>query len=70
MAQVTRDMLISEILNVDRGLAAVLMNHGMRCVNCPSAQFETLEQAAEVHGMDVDALFDELNQYLSNTPAE
>jgi len=32
MKEITKDMLISDILSVDRRVAAVLMQHGMHCV--------------------------------------
>jgi len=66
MATVTKDMFIKDILDVDRGLAAILLNHGMRCVGCPSAAAETLEQAAMGHGIDADELMKEMNTFLKN----
>lgn len=62
MAEFTKDMTIGEMLRMDPGVAPVLMSAGMHCIGCPSAQGETLEEAAMVHGMDVDALLDALNQ--------
>ena len=69
MAQLTKDMIIADVINVDRELARILMNHGMNCVGCPSARGETLEQAAAVHGMDVEELLEEMNVYLSTRGA-
>ena len=66
MATVKKEMLISEVIRIDRGLVPILMNHGMNCVGCPSAQHESLEQAAVVHGMDADALVEEMNVFLQN----
>ena len=66
MTTVKKEMLISEVLHIDRGLAPILMRHGMNCVGCPSAQHESLEQAAVVHGMDADAIVEEMNQFLQN----
>ena len=37
-------------------IAPVLMDAGMHCLGCPSAQGESLEEAAMVHGIDIDAL--------------
>jgi len=65
MAQVTKDMLIKDVLEVDRELAVILMNHGMRCVGCPSAASETLEQAAISHGFNPDELLEEMNTFLA-----
>jgi len=66
MAQVTNEMLIKDVLQVDRELAVILMNHGMRCVGCPSAASETLEEAAAAHGIDPDELLVEMNEFLKS----
>ena len=34
----------------------------MGCLGCPSAQFETLEQAWEVQGQDVEDILAKLNK--------
>ena len=62
--QVTKDMIISDILRLDEGLIGVLMGAGMHCVGCPSAQGESLEEAALVHGLNPDVVTSELNEYL------
>jgi len=64
MAKITKDMIIAEILEVNQNLAGILMASGMHCIGCPSAQGESLEEAAGVHGMDVNVLVDRLNEYL------
>lgn len=56
MAEITKDMTIGEILRTKPEVAPVLMEAGMHCLGCPSAQGESLEEAAMVHGMDIDAL--------------
>ena len=61
MTKINKDMIIAEILNVDVNLAGVLMGSGMHCIGCPSAQGETLEEACQVHGIDVNVLVDRLN---------
>jgi len=66
MSELKKDMLIKDVLVVDRELAVILMNHGMHCVGCPSAASETLEQAAVVHGLDPDELLKEMNAFLQN----
>lgn len=68
MKKISKDMLISDILTVDRRLAMILMQHGMHCVGCGAAKFESLAQACEVHGMDeakCDELTDSLNEFLA-----
>lgn len=56
MAQVTKDMTIGEILRINPQIAPILMEAGMHCLGCPSAQAESLEEAAMVHGMDIEDL--------------
>ena len=62
MAVVTKEMTIGELLKVDTEVVVpILMEMGMHCIGCPSAQGETLEEAAMVHGMDVDDLMRKIN---------
>ena len=65
MAKVEKSMIISELIQLDENLIYFLMREGMHCVGCPSAQMETLEEAAYVHGMDPDTLVARLNEFLS-----
>ena len=65
MAQISKDMRIGELLNVDQNIAVILMRAGMHCIGCPSAQGETLEEAAMVHGMDADLLVQQINDFLA-----
>ncbi len=66
MAKVTKDMIIADIIAVDQGIIPILLETGMHCVGCPSAQGETLEEAAFVHGMDIDELMGKINAYLES----
>jgi hybrid cluster-associated redox disulfide protein len=61
MAEITKDMTIGEILRMAPEVAPILMEAGMHCLGCPSAQGESLEEAALVHGMDVDALMERIS---------
>lgn len=56
MAEITKDMTIGDILRANPDVAPILMNAGMHCLGCPSAQGESLEEAAMVHGMNIDDL--------------
>ena len=55
--QITKQTLIGEMLQMDMGIAAILMAAGMHCVGCPSSAMESLEEACMVHGMDADQLY-------------
>lgn len=65
MKQVNKEMIIGEILQLDSGIAPILMQAGMHCLGCPSSQMESLEDACAVHGINVDALIEQINSYLA-----
>ena len=65
-AQVTKQTLIGEMLQMDMGIAAILMAAGMHCVGCPSSAKESLEEACMVHGMNADEVLTQINEYLAN----
>lgn len=59
---ITKDMLIGEILREKPEAVETLLRFGMGCIGCPSSQMESLEQAAMVHGIDLEKLLAELNK--------
>ncbi len=56
MQGITKDMTIGELLVKAPEVAPVLLEAGMHCLGCPASQAESLEEAAMVHGIDVDSL--------------
>ncbi len=64
--KVSKDMTIGELLTVSTDVIPVLLNSGMHCIGCPSAQAETLEEAAFVHGLDADKLVEDINNVLES----
>ena len=59
--EIKKDMLIGELIRKKPEAIEILLRFGMGCVGCPSAQAETLEEAAMVHGLDLEALMAKLN---------
>lgn len=55
-----KDMTIGEVLRKNPESVRVLQSYGMGCVGCPSAQAETLEEACQVHRLNVDDLLRDL----------
>ena len=53
---ISKDMTIGELIRMDENIVPILMRAGMHCIGCPSAQGESLEEAAMVHGIDADVL--------------
>lgn len=66
MASITKDMIISEVLEKDKGTAPIFFKNGMHCLGCPSASGESIADACAVHGIDSDKLISELNEYFEN----
>ena len=64
--KVTKDMIIMDVLNMDPGTAEFFFEIGMHCLGCPSASGESVEMACQVHGADVDALINKINNYLAS----
>lgn len=56
MSNITKDTTIGEALRINQNIIPVLMEAGMHCLGCPSAQSETIGEAAMVHGINVDEL--------------
>ena len=60
--EINKNTKIGELLENEPEKAEILLNAGMHCLGCPSAQAETLEEACAVHGIDVEELVAELNK--------
>ena len=64
MIKITKEMIIGDILNEAPDMAPVLMAAGMHCIGCPSAQMETVEEAAYVHGIEPELLITRVNAFV------
>ncbi len=63
---IDKTMSISSVLKVDPETAPILMSFGMHCLGCPHATAESLENACFAHGVSVDELVDQLNEFLAS----
>lgn len=52
---------IGDLLEETPDKADILLEAGMHCLGCPASQAETIEEACEVHGIDVNELLEKLN---------
>ncbi len=57
-----KDTKIGEILEIAPEKADILLSIGMHCLGCPASQAETLAEACEVHGIDVEEVVEALNK--------
>ena len=56
-----KDMTIGELLEKAPEKAEILLEAGMHCLGCPASQAETIAEACDVHGIDVEELIKKLN---------
>ena len=59
---IERTTKIGELLEIAPEKAEILLQAGMHCLGCPASQAETLEEACEVHGVDVEEVLKKLNE--------
>ena len=62
MAKITKGMGIMEIVQNHPETVEVFQKFGMGCIGCAAAHFENLEAGAKVHGIDIDAMVDAMNE--------
>ena len=65
MPEITKEMTIGEILDLDTKCAPIFFEAGMHCLGCPASSGESLEEACQVHGIDCDKILVRLNNYFS-----
>ena len=53
--------IIADVLEQHENGEEILSSFGFHCLYCPCSQMETLEQACEVHGVDIEELLRALN---------
>ena len=62
LKNVSKEMTIGEVLKMDDSLADIFLGFGMHCLYCPMSQQESLEEACDVHDIDVELLVKKLNE--------
>ncbi len=62
---ITPNTMLRDILSADPEVEQIFLNQGMHCLSCLAASGETLEQACDVHGLDVDDFVEELNSFIN-----
>jgi len=59
---INRKMSIEEVVRNYPETIGTFERHGLGCLGCQAALFENIEQGAEIHGIDVEALIKDLNK--------
>ncbi len=61
MSTITKEMPIGDVVQTYPQTIEVFLRHGLMCFGCAIARFENIEQGAMAHGIDVEALMQDLN---------
>lgn len=59
--EINKDTLIGDLLEIAPEKADILLEAGMHCLSCPASQMETIAEACEVHGIDVEEILKKIN---------
>ncbi len=62
---ITKEMTIEEVVEQYPETMMVFMRHGLHCVGCHVSAFESIEEGALAHGINVDALVSDLNKVVA-----
>ena len=65
MKTITKNTMLSEILEINPDTIDILFDIGMHCIGCPAASMETLEEGCMAHGMskkEINDLIKKLNK--------
>ncbi len=63
--EITKHTLITEAMEKCPEALGIFFEHGLHCVGCGGAAFETIEQGCQVHGMnekEIDGIVEEINR--------
>jgi hybrid cluster-associated redox disulfide protein len=64
--KITKNMLLGDVVNNHPKTAQIFFKHGLPCAACGMAFYETIEQGAKVHNIDLKKLLKDLNDAVKN----
>jgi len=67
LQRITPDMDIDAVIELYPATIPVFIRYGMQCVGCHVARFETIAGSAEIYGVDLDRLLEQLNAALERS---
>jgi hybrid cluster-associated redox disulfide protein len=67
---ITADMPIGQVIGMYPDTISVFLQHGLGCVGCAIARFENIRAGAMAHGINLEALIEDLNRVAAQAPAD
>ena len=63
--KIKKEHLILDVLQQYPETFDIFIDHGIGCIGCRAAEFESIEQGIGMHGIDVDKFVNLLNEKIS-----
>lgn len=67
---ITKEMPIGDVVKDHPETIEIFSKHGLHCIGCAVAAFESIEEGAMAHGIDIGALITDLNKTITSNSAE
>jgi len=67
LPKITKHMFLADVVQTYPETAEIFLQFGLHCFGCHVVMFETIEQGAMAHGLNVDDLVKALNAAVSKT---
>lgn len=64
MSKITKKMKIEQVIRDYPETIEVFSKYGFHCIGCVAASFESIEDGAKVHNIDIEKLVEELNKVI------
>jgi hybrid cluster-associated redox disulfide protein len=68
-SKITAEMAIGDVVTEHPSTIHVFMRHGLGCFGCALARFENIRQGAQAHGINLEALMEDLNKAVAEPQA-
>lgn len=65
MVKITKETIVGDILDIAPETAPAFFEIGMHCLGCPASRNETVEEACQVHDVEVDTMVQQLNAIIA-----
>jgi hybrid cluster-associated redox disulfide protein len=67
---IDRSITVSDLLDAHPAAGPAFTAHGMACVGCPMARFETLEEVAAAYAIDLGSFLRQIVTLTTGSPAD
>jgi hybrid cluster-associated redox disulfide protein len=67
---INKKMSIGDVVKKHPETIATFERHRLGCLGCQAALFESIEQGAEVHGVNADALIADINRVIRQSDTD